>query len=165
VACRPGAPDYCCERWRERATAIRRRDKGRCRGCNRSATEIRLEVHHRIYGGPGPCGECVLTGIEDNDLVTLCDECHELITDVRRRILYAKRIIEVVPIAAPPQIQAVERQKLDLPIELVSDPLSVQMPRRNKVVITIEPLPPPLAAVSVVPRSPFQTLIREKKYV
>ena len=101
MVCIEGAPDYRCGNWRTRATAIRRRDGGRCRGCNRSEEEIRLEVHHRIYGSPGPCGQCVLTGVEDEDLVTLCIDCHDAVTSIRRRDRYANREIEAQRLEAP----------------------------------------------------------------
>ncbi|MEH2474079.1 hypothetical protein V1281_004737 [Nitrobacteraceae bacterium AZCC 2161] len=55
----------------------------RCRGCNRGAGEIELQVHHRTYenfGNEAP-----------GDLTTLCIECHPAITDVVRRRRYAGR--------------------------------------------------------------------------
>jgi hypothetical protein len=84
-----------------RATGIRKRDGGRCRLCNRDEEEVRVEVHHRIYGAPGPCGRCVLTGVEDDDLVTLCIDCHDATTTVRRNLRYAKRRIEAVTLEGP----------------------------------------------------------------
>jgi hypothetical protein len=77
-----------------RATGIRKRDGGRCRLCNRDEEEVRVEVHHRVYGALGPCGRCVLTGVDDDDLVTLCVDCHDATTTVRRNIRYAKRPIK-----------------------------------------------------------------------
>jgi hypothetical protein len=101
MTCDNGTSDYLCEGWRTRAAAIRGRDGGRCRACNRQEEAVRLEVHHRTYGMPGLCGRCVLTGVEDDDLVTLCIDCHDAITSIRRRLRYAAREIEAASLDAP----------------------------------------------------------------
>lgn len=101
MACDGATGDYLCEGWRTRVAAIRRRDGGRCRGCNRTAEEVRLEVHHRIYGSRGPCGQCVLTGVADEDLTTFCIECHDAVTSIRRRVRYLGREIEAASLKAP----------------------------------------------------------------
>jgi hypothetical protein len=101
MTCGGSIGDYLCEGWRTRADAIRKRDGGRCRGCNRGDEEVRLEVHHRVYGTPGGCGNCVLLGVQDDDLVTLCIDCHDAITNIRRRIRYANREIDAVGLPAP----------------------------------------------------------------
>jgi hypothetical protein len=88
MACNSCAADYLCEGRRQRAAAVRKRDGGRCRGCNRDDEEVRLEVHHRVYGTAGACGQCVLTGVDDNDLTTLCIDCHDAVTSIRRRVRY-----------------------------------------------------------------------------
>lgn len=50
----------------------------RCRVCNRGASEVRLEVHHRTYDRLG--AERV------EDLTTLCGGCHAVCTgEIRRR--------------------------------------------------------------------------------
>ena len=101
MVCDTRGPDYLCEAWRARAAAIRRRDGGRCRGCNREEEDVRLEVHHRIYGTSGACGNCVLLGVQDDDLVTLCIDCHDAVTSIRRRIRYANHEIDVVGLPPP----------------------------------------------------------------
>ena len=101
MPCNGLSPDYTCQGWVARRNAIRARDGNRCRGCNRGEDEIRLEVHHRTYGKPGPCGQCVLTGIIDDDLVTLCLDCHDAITSIRRRVRYGLKEIEAVVMDAP----------------------------------------------------------------
>jgi 5-methylcytosine-specific restriction endonuclease McrA len=53
----------------------------RCRICNRSADEVRLEVHHRTYQN---FGRELAT-----DLTTLCVDCHIGNTDMLRRRRYA----------------------------------------------------------------------------
>jgi len=53
----------------------------RCRICNRSADEVRLEVHHRTYQN---FGRELTAG-----LTTLCIECHATNTDKLRRRRYA----------------------------------------------------------------------------
>ena len=70
-------------------------------GVQSGRTEIRLEVHHRDHGTPGPCGQCVLTGVDDDDLTTLCVECHDEVTNIRRRVRYVGREIAVANLEAP----------------------------------------------------------------
>lgn len=91
MPCDKSQPDYLCIGWRNRTEVIRERDDNKCRGCNRSAEVVRLEVHHRKYGPHGKCGECILTGVTNDDLTTLCVECHDAITNVRRNIRYANK--------------------------------------------------------------------------
>lgn len=95
MACIGFDGDYGCEGWVSRREAIRTRDSNRCRGRNRSGEDVRLEVHHRTYGKPGPCGNCYLTGVTDEDLVTLCSLCHDAITSVRRSDRYM--LVEIEP--------------------------------------------------------------------
>lgn len=101
MPCKGGEGDYLCDGWRRRAEAIRKRDGGRCRGCGRGEAEVRLEVHHRAYGRPGPCGQCHLLGVADEDLTTLCADCHEAVTNVRRGVRFARRIIVAAPVPPP----------------------------------------------------------------
>ncbi len=53
-------------------------DNYECRVCGRKSTEVILHVHHKRYDNFG--------GNEDieNDLTTLCEECHETITPIAR---------------------------------------------------------------------------------
>lgn len=107
--------DYFCKGWTARRIAILERDGHRCRGCDRASSETDLQVHHRRYGGHGPCGSCVLTGISDVDLIALCVKCHDAITDVRRELRYAaQKPIEVmaVPLAAPAPAVAISKHIL-----------------------------------------------------
>ena len=116
--------DYSCPGWRKRAEQIRERDRNRCRGCNRDQETIALEVHHRTYGNPGSCGACYLTAVEDDDLVTLCIECHEAVTNVRRAARYATRIIEVGTISSPVAVSEPVRRAEIVPIELAAPPVA-----------------------------------------
>ena len=79
--------DYNSLEWLELRGACLERDDYRCRGCNRSADEFQspLEVHHRVYdyGQPNP----LIVPIDE--LTTLCPECHEAITNIRRRHFYS----------------------------------------------------------------------------
>ena len=82
--CAGNVPDYQCEGWRQRAAKIRLRDGYRCRCCGRKG-DGPLQVHHRVYGRPGlRCGHCILTGVSDEDLISVCSTCHEAITYIRR---------------------------------------------------------------------------------
>src|SRR3954466_3044836 len=88
-----------------------------CRGCDRGPDEVRLEVHHRVYGVSGSCGHCYLTAVDDEDLTTLCVDCHDVITDVRRRIRYGKRNHEVVVLPEPAAPQLVIKVKAEITVE------------------------------------------------
>ena len=56
----------------------------RCRICNRSADEVRLEVHHRTYENFGREVRA--------DLTALCSDCHLAATSELRSRRYAARI-------------------------------------------------------------------------
>lgn len=90
MACVGRQSDYRCRGWIALRQRILKRDGFRCRGCNRGGKNFRLEVHHRVYGYSGACGSCVLTGISDEDLTTLCFRCHDAVTNVRKRLGYSK---------------------------------------------------------------------------
>lgn len=86
--CDGSHPDYLCPGWKRRADKIRNRDGYCCRGCGRSSNEVVLQVHHRVYNWAHGrrCGKCFLLGVDDNDLTTLCVDCHQAITEVRRAL-------------------------------------------------------------------------------
>lgn len=125
MACQGSIGDYLCDGWRQRAALIRARDGERCRGCNRGADVVRLEVHHRRYGTQGGCGACVLTGVADDDLVTLCggpDGCHEAVTNVRRALRYADREVEPIEVSAPTSARIVVTTRVEIIPEHEADP-------------------------------------------
>lgn len=127
VACNGIFGDYSCTGWRTLASRIRERDGNRCRGCNRGEPDVSLEVHHRTYGGEGQCGECYLTGVDDDDLITLCagiSGCHEAITNVRRAARYAGRSIEVRLIDEPRSGTSTVRIKTEVTIEMAATPVA-----------------------------------------
>ena len=62
--------------WEEKARHIRKRDGYRCQVCG--ATNVLLEVHHLTYNH--------LYHEDDDDLITVCHECHEKITESWRSI-------------------------------------------------------------------------------
>lgn len=135
MACQGSVGDYLCDGWRQRAEQIRRRDGDQCRGCNRSSEEVRLEVHHRRYGKHGGCGECVLTGVTDEDLVTLCGGpggCHEAITNVRRALRYADREVVHAELAAPSVARVVVRARLEVVTEHTPEPPARTAPPRRR---------------------------------
>ena len=69
------------EKWKKKRDARLRIDRFTCQTC--CATD-RLEVHHKHYESLGR--EDV-----DDDLITLCRECHEAITSVMRGRRYGER--------------------------------------------------------------------------
>lgn len=64
------------EAWRERAEAAKQRVGHRCQICNRPATRVTLDVHHRTYEQLG--------NERPEDLTVLCRGCHELYEKNRR---------------------------------------------------------------------------------
>jgi hypothetical protein len=77
----------------------------RCRTCNASRDEARLEVHHRTYKNLGR--ELI------SDLTTLCAECHHVITSELRSRRYAANPV-VMPdyaaeLASPPLFDSTYR--------------------------------------------------------
>lgn len=126
MPCQGQTGDYLCQGWRDRTARIRERDGGRCRGCNRNEEDVRLEVHHRVYGASGPCGECVLTDVADDDLTTLCRDCHDSITDVRRRIRYGAETIEATLTPEPEAVRTIVRVET-----VVTTILAPPAPRRG----------------------------------
>lgn len=123
--------DYRCAGWITVTERIRDRDRKKCRGCNRNADEIRLEVHHRAYGKPGSCGNCYLTGVLDDDLITLCIDCHDAITDVRRRIRYGSKPVVVThmpdPIVAIPIVRMSNMVIPDIEKISVNQPVIIRL--------------------------------------
>mgnify|MGYP001614277604 CR=1 FL=1 len=61
-------------------------DGNRCRLCDEDGSRYGLEVHHR----PSSYAKIPNETIED-DLITVCSRCHNLITDVIREDRYGKR--------------------------------------------------------------------------
>ena len=59
-------------RWSVKSSEIKRRDENKCRSCGKTE---HLEVHHIVY-----TQNVLPWDYEDNDLVTLCRNCHSDIT-------------------------------------------------------------------------------------
>lgn len=80
-------------RWRTSAARAAEMEAAgrRCRLCNVSDSEARLELHHRTYVRLG----CELP----EDLTLLCSSCHRAVTDHLRRRRYAAR--RLLPIETP----------------------------------------------------------------
>jgi hypothetical protein len=156
LSCQGHLGDYLCPGWRIRAEAIKERDGHRCRGCDRDEDAIFLEVHHRRYGDPGHCGECFLTRVDDDDLLTLCVECHLAITNVRRAARYANRVIEVDTIASPDSVHEPIRVQREIEIGTVGTPPAAQAPIRMKAEVTVE--------LTTVPEKP-ETVVRKSEIV
>ena len=63
--------EYQDERWKERAAQIRELDNHKCAMCG--AKDVELHVHHLSYPPP----PYHIWDSSDNELVTLCKDCHE----------------------------------------------------------------------------------------
>ena len=63
--------EYQDERWKERAAQIRELDNHKCAMCG--AKDVELHVHHLSYPPP----PFHIWDAADNELVTLCKDCHE----------------------------------------------------------------------------------------
>lgn len=150
MSCQGRIGDYLCPGWRSRAAAIKERDGHRCRGCDRDEGVIVLEVHHRRYGNPGKCGECFLTSVAEEDLLTLCIECHEAITSVRRAARYANRVIAVGTVGQPPAVQEPIRVKAEVIVEPTTAPERTETVVRKTAIVPVEFIPQPDAAGVVI---------------
>lgn len=105
-------------RWHLRRGAIIWRAKGRCEECGLYVEDdSRLNVHHRYYRAGAKPWE-----YGDEDLVCLCRDCHEELTDWLERVY---RAVGRLPIAAMPQIaRYVEKmQTVEFPARI---PLAVE---------------------------------------
>ena len=69
-------------RWKKKADRVKERAGWRCMACNRPRGYVQLEAHHRTYER---------LGYEiPEDLICLCRDCHQAVTDVRRYKLHAR---------------------------------------------------------------------------
>ena len=101
------------EAWRERAEAAKQRVGDRCQICNRPATRVTLDVHHRTYERLG--------NEHPEDLTVLCRGCHELYEKNRR-------IPSPPPTTAAPSLSAAKRETVS------TQPSKRPMAQRNGVV-------------------------------
>lgn len=83
---------YRCDIWIMKRAKRLEIDKHKCRICGRTKNEIGLEVHH----DPTSYKKVPYESIED-DLTTLCNECHEVVTSLIRSRRYAAKDIVVEP--------------------------------------------------------------------
>lgn len=70
---------YQAKEWYEISKRIKARDNNTCQMCGRN--DVPLSVHHLYYPDNGD-----ITNIEDGSLITLCDNCHYIQSESRRRI-------------------------------------------------------------------------------
>ena len=76
--------DIYSKNFQEARLRVLERDGYRCRTCDHDGSIYRLEVHHRHYrDGANP---------KDEDLITLCVACHDLITNKMRGERYSKKM-------------------------------------------------------------------------
>ena len=71
--------EYQDERWKERAAQIRELDNHKCAMCG--AKDVELHVHHLSYPPP----PFHIWDSADNELVTLCKDCHEKVHEGGKR--------------------------------------------------------------------------------
>lgn len=75
--------DIYGKNFQEARLRVLERDDYRCRTCDHDGSIHRLEVHHRHYRDGG--------SPKDEDLITLCVACHDLITNKMRGERYSKK--------------------------------------------------------------------------
>jgi hypothetical protein len=80
-------------KWKVLNEEARKRDGNRCRFCNTGSDECKLEVHHRYYPPNLMEDDCL------DNLITVCVDCHDVLTDKMRRKKYASK--EIVLKAQP----------------------------------------------------------------
>jgi hypothetical protein len=78
---------YRDPRWQKVRLRVFERDDWKCRKCG--ATGSNLQVHHKKYEGTAPWETA------DRYLVTLCDACHERVTELQRE---TRDILAEVPV-------------------------------------------------------------------
>lgn len=66
-------------RWQKKRLEIMNRDEFMCQSCQ--ATESQLQIHHKIYLKKKMPWE-----MGDENLVTLCCDCHAAVTDLKDKI-------------------------------------------------------------------------------
>lgn len=95
--------DYLHPRWQEKRLRIMERDGFTCMCC--SDTGSALHVHHRVYKKGGRIWDT-----DDNDLVTLCERCHENVEGMVRQIRNigdSIAFLEEIGVAPSPVIQRI----------------------------------------------------------
>ena len=70
--------------WKNKRESILKRDKHQCQTCMGKES---LQVHHKTYDR--------LFKEKQSDLITLCSECHDAITNVFRERRYELKVIEL----------------------------------------------------------------------
>ena len=74
--------------WTKKSQAIRRRDGFECQECKRYGKSVDAELVHHIF----PAEEYPELFCVDNNLISLCNKCHELMHDRSLGILTKKGI-------------------------------------------------------------------------
>lgn len=81
---------YQSSSWQSKRQERLRIDKHQCRLCGGDGTEYRLEVHHKPQSYIRIPNESV-----EDDLTTLCERCHDIVTNIIREDRYEKRTLAV----------------------------------------------------------------------
>ena len=68
---------YHDKRWYELSKRIKARDKNTCQMCGHNDRPV--SVHHKIYHTENKIWEYT-----DDELICICDKCHNILTDVGR---------------------------------------------------------------------------------
>ncbi len=109
--------DIYGKNFQEARLRVLERDGYRCRTCDHDGSDYRLEVHHRHYrDGANP---------KDEDLVTLCVVCHDLITNKMRDERYAKKALtedfSSGKIVVTVEVPVFDKKQQNLDVEEVTD--------------------------------------------
>jgi len=93
--------------WRKLRLIALERDGHRCRICNASGADARLEVHHRYYPPKGRWDlDCV------DALTVLCVPCHDLYTNIQREQKYANITLATADVVRLAPITEVNNERI-----------------------------------------------------
>ena len=106
--------------WKKKREARLKIDNYECRICGKNSSEVQLEVHHKRYPELG-------TESVENDLTSLCKNCHEINTDNIRRHRYGNKCLpKLVPIS---DLIPYRKQILKIKNELILVPVLNSLPK------------------------------------
>lgn len=90
--------DYKSGRWKSKRLSIFRRDRSRCRECQRYGIAVEASVVHHAY----PAGDYPEYAWSDWNLVSLCSGCHNAMHDRETGALTERGLAWMRRVSPPP---------------------------------------------------------------